>query len=362
MISARLSLCFCAFFLSQSLFAADEVAVGRDDHATAATFRIAGYLPDYRFDGIDLNATVEQLDDLYLFSLSPQSQLGSNMFAVCCLHENQYEKARQAVAHAATKGKEVKLWVTVGGGGRSHSFVKAPDIMIGALKELTAEQNLQGVDFDCENFLSHQDYVDYEALIMNAARVLHKEGVQISVALHVGQKLPEEVYTVVDRINLMSYDMSGSSYHADFRQAREAVTSLVESGCPIEKIFLGLPAYGRHKHQVSEAKTYAELADRAMAHGVSVEGLHKKYEIEGYLIDSPAAVSAKVRYAKNEGLGGVFFWELGQDKQLASAPAGILLSAAAARVAESPHRNDSQTTSTERTAEIYEVPKTKEEL
>lgn len=364
MMSTRFILCFCAFASFLSRVAAVE-SEGREVQATAPTFRIAGYLPDYRFDGIDLNATVEQLDDLYLFSLAPQSQLGSNILSLCCLKSNHFEKARQAVAHAASKGKEVILWVTVGGGGRSSGFVKAPSNMIGALKQLAKDEKLQGVDFDCEHFTSHQDYVDYEALIMNAAYVLHKEGMQISVALHAGQTLPEEVYDVLDRVNLMSYDMSGASYHADFGQAREAVNTLLKSGCPAHKIFLGLPAYGRHRRQISETKTFAELADIAFEQGVTIQELHKNFEINEYMVDSPAAVSAKVRHAQSVGLGGVFFWELGQDKQHESAPAGILLTAAAARVRKgAPSDTEAQTTATgtRRTFEIYETLKTKVEL
>ena len=61
-------------------------------------FRLAGYLPDYRVEGIDLNSTAQLLDDLYLFSLSPQTALKANMFRLCCLQDSHYEKARQAVS------------------------------------------------------------------------------------------------------------------------------------------------------------------------------------------------------------------------------------------------------------------------
>jgi GH18 family chitinase len=323
-----------------------------------ASFRIAGYLPDYRFDGINLNATAKLLDDLYLFSLSPQTQLGPNMFRLCCLKDAHYEKARQAVA-----GTAIKLWVTVGGGGRSTKFTRNSGTMISTLKDLVKEQQLHGVDFDCEQFQTHQDYEDYYSLIKNAAYVLHKKGIQVSVALHAGQFLPKELYGKIDRINLMSYDMRGASYHADFLQARKAVDKLIDSGCDVSKIFLGIPAYGRHKRQTQTTKTFAELADAAIANGGNFEELRTKYEIDEYLVDSPAAVGAKVRYAKNEGLGGVFFWELGQDKQDESAPGGILLTAAAKAKgsSSSSSKSDSGNNITgEDTSEIYE--EVKEEL
>jgi len=56
---------------------------------------------------------------------------------------------------------------------------------------------------------------------------------------------------------------------------------------------------------------------------------------EGYQFDSPDDVRAKVEYAMQNGLGGVFFWELGQDKQLLGVvEGGILLDAAASYAAD----------------------------
>ena len=342
-----------------------------DEHPTSLegfeTFRIAGYLPDYRF-GIDMNQTALLIDDLYLFSLSPQPQLGEMMFAVCCLNEDHYTKAKQAMAYAKThaNNKEVKIWLTVGGGGRSNSFTKDPGTMIRVIKTLLHHHNFHGVDFDCEFFRTHQDYDDYDALIRSAAYVLHKDGKYVSVALHAGQFLSKEVYTAVDRINLMTYDMMGSTFHGDFGKARDAMEQLIQSGCPAHKIFLGLPAYGRHRSRPSEAKTFAELMDVELQRGKSVEDLRMTHEIDEFIFDSPAAIASKVRFAIREGLGGVFFWELGQDKADADvAPSGILLTAAARQV----HDTDTAdlirhrpTSSTARTTEIYDTLKHKDEL
>jgi chitinase len=358
------SLLLFSLFLPLRYLSASGTAAGEEFDRPAGTFRLAGYLPDYRF-GIDLNSTALLLDDLYLFSLSPQPQLGAMMFAVCCLDKNHYEKARQAAAHARSQaGKEVKIWVTIGGGGRSTGFTKNPGAMIGAIKQLLAEENFDGVDFDCELFLSHQDFDDYDTLITNAAYVLHKEGKYVSVAIHPGQTLSQEVYVAVDRINLMTYDMPGS-YHADFGKARDAVDKLVQSGCPAHKIFLGLPAYARHRFRQGETKTFSEVMDIELGRGKTVDELRLTYEVDEFLFDSPAAVASKVRHAMKEGLGGVFFWELGQDKQLKIAPSGILLTSASKQVAGTTFlasKQDDTTHSAERTKEIYDTLKENEEL
>jgi Glycosyl hydrolases family 18 len=319
-----------AWFFLSIVFITDSAIL--DDEDASPAFRVAGYLPDYRIHGINLNATMEKLDDLYLFSLSPNSKLGSKMFSVCCLHSDHYAKARQGVAHAAAMGKRVALWVTVGGGGRSDSFLEAPDTMIQALLELAKKETLQGVDFDCEHFRHQQDFRDYQSLIREASSVLRANGIQVSVALHAGQALSKSIYASVDRINVMTYDMSGGSYHADLQVARQAIRALVKSGCPPRKIFLGMPAYGRHKRQMGEVKTFAELFDSAVARGRSVDDISKLAEIDEFQIDSTVAMAAKVQYAQSKGLGGVFLWELGQDKQHETAPTGILLTATVSSV------------------------------
>ena len=323
-----------------------SVTTEEEDSSTATTttattdkpkrtkpLRIAGYIPDYRFEGINLNHTAEYADDLYLFSLMPQTQLGANMLNLCCLQPGKYEQARQAVAHAkATTGRKVKLWVTVGGAGRSHKMMTNPGAMISALRTLLATEQLAGVDFDCEDFRSHQDYVDYETLIRNTAKVFYKLGLQVSVAMHPGQHLSTpELYEAIDRVNLMTYDMHGVPYHADYTKATQAVDALIQSGCPAEKIFMGIPAYGRHKRNPQTTKTYAELLDLALGSSVE-ESSAVQTTMSDYHLESPASVAKKVKFAYEAGLGGVFFWELGQDKQSPAAPGGILLQAAAAAV------------------------------
>jgi GH18 family chitinase len=313
-----------------------DAAVANDSEPATPPFRVAGYLPDYRFGGggIDVNATAALVDDLYLFSLSPQPSLGDNMFALSPLRKEHFEEARQARA----SHPDTNLWVTIGGGGRSSNMLKKPAELVRAAALFVEREGLQGVDFDCEFFRTHDDYRAYEKMLVEAAQVLRGQGVQVSVALHAGQTMPAEVYWAVDRVNLMTYDMlrggGGGEYHADMQQARGALDALIESGCPRRKIFFGLPAYGRHREAPAERepRTYAELVDGMLEQGFGVEHLENLNAFNGYRVDSPDVVRQKVSYAHRENLGGVFFWELGQDKLHETAPGGILLKAAAETV------------------------------
>jgi len=333
-----LAYCFCWI----SIAVAHDANDGSDEEgSSASTFRIAGYLPDYRFGnaeggGINLNATAEFVDDLFLFSLAPQTQLGAaQMFQLCCLRPHHYEAARQAVAHASMAKTPVKLWITVGGAGRSHKLSQNPTALLGALQLLLNEHDyLRGVDWDGEDFRSHDDYEQYYRLVQRSAGVLHarNDNTQVSVTLHVGQTLPPAVYDAVDRINFMAYDLPPQSA-SRLSDIETAVDALEASGCPARKIFLGIPAYARHRQRRGDTKTYAELYDQVLRSHTTVEDSGAvRLDVSEYQAESPRTVTQKVQYAVARGLGGVFFWELGQDKQTVAAPGGILLQAAAAAV------------------------------
>jgi chitinase len=319
------------------LFATKIVAsLGNEHEHRKDDFSISGYLPDYRFY-IDVNETAPFLTDLHLFSVSPQPALGGRMLRRCCLESHHYEKARQAVAYKKqAKGDgSLNLWVAVGGGGRSSGFAaigndpEKQTQFVTALLELVTKEELNGVDFDCEEFSSQQDFENYLRLIVKAAGSLHNAGIQVSAALHAGQPLPVTLYERLDRINLMSYDIPGT-YHALQANVEKAVESLIQSGCPAHKISLGIPAYARNKQNPSgDVKTFAEIVDAIEKETGLPHSFDSQDEWHGFKYDSRDNVRDKVDYAKQKGLGGVFFWELGQDRQHTSAPGGMLLEAAA---------------------------------
>lgn len=295
-------------------------------------FIVAAYLPDYRFY-INVNNTAPFLTDLILFSLQPTLD-------GCCLGEDHYRIVREAQAYKRQhhgEKSELRLWVAVGGGGRSDGFAEiAADKekrtkFLQSLIDLCKKEGLQGVDFDWEIPRTHEDLQAYVDLLLQACKTMHKANLLVSVALHARQFMPPQLYHTVDRVHFMAYDLA-AEHVAQYDLVVTAAKEFVQYKCPPSKLVLGIPAYARHSSNPGMVKSFAELMDD------SSDVAATRPEWSGYRYDSPAFIQKKVEYAIANELAGVFFWELGQDKQHAElGPGGILLEAAAAAATSPTH-------------------------
>ena len=253
---------------------------------------IGGYLPEYRID-VDVAALL--LTDLMLFSIDPLD--ASNY---CCLNEHHWTKIERDLDRGKTR-----LWLTLGGAGRSQGLVqwyrneKEPDWD----HWITLAQNhsVYGIDWDCESFGSMEDYYAWIGFLNRAVRRLQDAGLASSITLHPRQFLPS--YDLFDRIHLMAYEQGN---------AVQAVELLMQSGCPADKIVLGIAAYGSHDGAI---RTLYEIADAGWP-------ADARYE-------DPKKVHRLVEWAHNKGLKGVFVWEVGQDYRSEEYPGGVLLEAIA---------------------------------
>jgi len=277
----------------------------------------SGYLPEYRFY-IDVTSASQHLTDLILFSAKPTS---GGMVTYFVTDENI-----QAGVAARAANPNLKLIMSVGGGGRSDNFmVVASDAgkrqkFTATLGKMVAKYELDGLDMDWESPQTEHEMSVYVRLLNEIHVSFAETGKSLSVALHPGQSLGAHGYHAVDRVHLMTYDMMGAS-HADFTQVKNAVNNLIDAGCPRNKLVVGLPLYAREKDNPNNVKTYAEIAD-AMVELEGEEPLIERMdatfrstsEWNGFPFDSQAVAQRKTQWAKNQGLLGVFFWELGQDK------------------------------------------------
>lgn len=292
-------------------------------------FRIAGYLPDYRFGLFQEtnNHLVKYIDDLILFSVAPKLSTNDPYpNDVCCLNSDYHfplARATREYKQQQNTTNEFKIWLSVGGAARSDGIINANrDAFVNGLIRIIQKEQIDAIDIDCEiQFRTKEEYQKYTDLLVYTTKTLKKKipNILVSVAIHVNQLLPKVVYQTIDRIHLMTYDLSSTEYHASMSLVQQGVQKLIDSGCPPHKIFLGIPAYGRHQRIFQDTKTYSELIDRIVItkKKQKQQDYSKISSVDGYLFESQRSVVKKVKYAYQLGLGGVVFWEIGQDKYIA---------------------------------------------
>ncbi|CAB9514369.1 Endochitinase B [Seminavis robusta] len=318
-----------------------QVALANDD------FVVAGYLPEYR-SYINVNNTAAVLTDLIVFSLQPDDQ---GNLGPCCLEPHHFAQAREARAYKQEQfpdAKPLKLWMSIGGAGRSASFPKIVadqalrEKFVRNIKEKLLKEQFDGVDIDWETPLGSDDDQNFVHLARDLYKeIIHKSGLQVSVALHPYHVFENHnFYSHITRINLMTYDMvdGRGGHHAEMKGITASVMHLLKYKCPADKIVLGIPAYARHGRNPGQVKTYSEIVDAILKTNpdADLKSVAQRSEFKGYLYDGPNDVRRKVDMAVKDGHAGIFFWEIGQDKQHEEwAPSGILLEAAGEQVASS---------------------------
>lgn len=186
---------------------------------------------------------------------------------------------------------------------------------------------MDGIDLDLYAPRSQQEHDNYIVFLKEASKAWREAGFLVSIAMRPNHRFPESVFLLVDRVNLMTYDMieTGKS-HASFNNVQASIQNMLHLGCPANKLHVGIPAYARHETSPGRVKTFAELFDDE----TEVERLLSSGSTaDGFLFDAPPDIRKKVKLCHNLELGGIFFWELGQDKQDdALGQGGILLEAA----------------------------------
>ena len=87
-------------------------------HAAEDDFGLAGYLPDYRIHGYNLNTSIPHyLTDLLLFSIQPHKS--GMITGVCCLQGDHWELIQTSKMN---HNPSLHLWVTIGGAGRADAI------------------------------------------------------------------------------------------------------------------------------------------------------------------------------------------------------------------------------------------------
>lgn len=291
-----------------SLGAGAAVASAFSRHAAAAerleapaTFRVVGYLPDYRLDSYDL-ADAIGVTDLVAFSAEP-TELGEIDFT-------RLEKAPWAQLRDFKTRNRIRLILGVGGWERSSGFASAASSaerrgrFADAAIRLCLEMRLDGLDLDWEHPTNNDEAENYALLLAAVKKAFVPHGLQLSVTMAAWQHLDKRAFEAVDTVQVMAYDHDDR--HSTFENAKKDCDKLIAAGVRPEKLVLGLPFYGRHRTDRSKLRTFKEIA----AAGKIDPNLD---EIGDIYFNGPATIRRKTRYAIDSKFAGVMFWELGHD-------------------------------------------------
>lgn len=311
--------------------------VGAARAAQADSFRVVAYYPSWRSashqEKIDYDTVTHVI---YAFAI-PTAEGGLMPL------ENP-NTAKQLIANAHAAGAKVLLAV----GGWSYgdqtlesTFVSATSTparrtaFADAILKLCDTYGFDGVDIDWEYpRLAGNTYKQYEALILDLADRLHRQGKLLTTAVMGGTSpqgviyanaaaYTDKVLEAVDWINIMAYDGDNGSQHSTYEYAVHAASYWLDTrGMPREKVVLGVPFYAR-PGGTSYATLVAEHPSAALTDSLRHKGMQVWY-------NGPATITAKTEYAL-ERLGGVMIWEITQDTTNTSVS---LLAAIAQAIAE----------------------------
>ena len=268
------------------------------------------------------------------------------------------------------KNRNIKIMLSIGGWTWSTNF---PAAAASAETRTTFAQSavafmkdwgFDGIDIDWE-YPADATQAQNMVLLLQAVRdELNSYAAQyaqghhflLSIAAPVGpdhyNKLKlADLGKILDYVNLMAYDFAGSwskytghnaNLHANPDNPNAtpfstdvAVNAYVAGGVPASKIVLGMPIYGRSFQQTEGiGKLYNGIGQGSWESGVwdyktlpkagatvqcddVADGCYSYDPSSKELIsfDTPAIISTKVSWLKDQGLGGSMFWEASADKK-----------------------------------------------
>jgi len=185
--------------------------------------------------------------------------------------------------------------------------------LINNLRELTVNYNLDGIDIDNENWTSDKSiYSTFVKELHDALAPLKKMITMAGSPYQVG--INPEVYSYLDFVNVMTYDMSlgkGYPFHSTFEESVAAIQLWADKGMPKDKILIGVPLYGRDGN--TSFYEYRRLVDQYKPK--PDQDQVSETNASGGIIwwNGPDLAKKKAQFVKENGFGGVMLYELGTD-------------------------------------------------
>jgi len=279
------------------------ISLGGLFSAADQAFRIAGYLPEYRVDGLK-RKQVEGLTDLIAFSVLPRAngELDSGSWP-----PEKVQKAKKLASES-----NARFLLTVGGWGRSAGFAemslreKSRQSFANELLRFCKANGFAGVVYDWEFPRNAIEEASLGELLGDTRRLFAPIGLTVEIAINPSKHLRPEWTAKVDAVQIMSYD--NGERHSTYEQAEFDLTIMARMRVPANKLLLGVPFYGRLMNNRNKTMTYGDIQRR-------YRPKEEQDEVGGFYFNGPKTMERKMKLAKDRGLGGVMIWEIGQDAE-----------------------------------------------
>ena len=317
-------------FLLNSLLAISVSAV------EASSFRIFGYLPEWRYEAVNWDVVSRHVSHIILFSLEMTSS------GKITARDRFPRKELMGEATTAARRHGSKILLCFGGNGRSAGFSgmvssrKSRKKFISSLMGYIVKYSLDGVDYNWEypgysfsSGYSDTDVVDkdYQGLLslLKETRAVFDEyskdatsgrRLEITLAYYPDGRQENLFKTLnahkyADFMHMMTYDQHGAQ-HSSYAFAEKSVDQGIEIGLPAAKLTLGVPFYGRDGR--GEWTTYEDILHKhsPLKPGVDI--------VNNIGFNSVETIVKKSIMALEKGIGGLMIWEIGQDCRLKPVP------------------------------------------
>jgi chitinase len=332
-----------------------EAVAAEEAHAAAAERVFVGYV-FRRIEGLDF-----KLYTHLCHAFVTADETGK-------LKPNNRVPSRELTTAAHQAG--VRVLLSLGGWGWDEQFAammrdhEAEERYVAAVLEMVDQFDYDGVDLDWEYPDTEEEVVNFERLARRFRRDLDALGATKERAMLLTMAASASPSTLrwlrseflletMDWVNVMTYDYAGvftnfAGHHAPLfdssKQPADGKASiertmqylLEERKLPANRLALGLPLYGKG---FAVAEPYASTIDapkrraaggdyRRLADLIEKQGWRRTWDDEtktpwlhspdgdqviGY--DDAESLVLKTAWANEHGLRGVFFWEVGADRQ-----------------------------------------------
>jgi chitinase len=257
---------------------------------------LIGYIPDYR-----------SLDPTWGNCLTDIIYSSIDFFPDGSLDTEHINYANLTTMQEIKEKYGTRIHISIGGMNRSENFnavvtdIQNRDRFVKNLIDFAEEYNLDGIDLDWEFPVTQEEIRGY-TITMSA---LQKKGLIVSVALYPYDDFNVKPYFTADRILIMSYERG--KQHSTYEQAVKDLVHFSLLDVPREKLYLGIPMYGRQMDSPYQYFSYTEIMDQ---YGPLPNHVN---EVENIYFNNTYTVERKTCYVIENGYAGVMLWELGQD-------------------------------------------------